>query len=103
MDLQALLTELAKRGVNEVHVEAGQTLNGALLEAELIDELLMYVAPTMIGSGRGVAALAPLRGLADAPRFRFQTVEFIGSDLRFTARFVSHPAHFGRQDSQSAR
>ena len=54
--LDALLADLVRREVNELHVEAGETLNGALLAAGLVDEWLMYLAPLMLGAGRGMAA-----------------------------------------------
>ena len=49
VDLSALLTQLAESGVNELHVEAGATLNAALIEADLVDELLVYLAPKILG------------------------------------------------------
>ena len=49
VDLAALMRELAARGINELHVEAGAKLTGALLDAGLVDELLLYLAPTLIG------------------------------------------------------
>jgi diaminohydroxyphosphoribosylaminopyrimidine deaminase/5-amino-6-(5-phosphoribosylamino)uracil reductase len=88
IDLQALLHELAQRGANEVHVEAGGTLNGALLRAGLVDELLLYQAPMLIGPGRPVADLAPLPSLAHSQRFTLHAVDRVGSDLRILARSV---------------
>ncbi len=85
VDLAALLTLLAQRGVNELHVEAGAGLNGALLEAGLIDEWIAYVAPMAVGdAARGLFATAPLTALADASRFRLADVRQLGSDLRLT-------------------
>ena len=68
VDLAAMVADLGRRGVNELHVEAGEKLNASLLAAGLVDELLVYVAPRLIGSGRGLAALAPIARLDDAPR-----------------------------------
>ena len=82
----ALLAELAARGINELHVEAGPTLNGALLQSGLVDELLLYLAPMVIGPGRPLAALPPLPALADARRFEFIETVAIGADLRLRAR-----------------
>jgi riboflavin synthase len=59
IDLAALLDELARREVNELHVEAGPTLNAALMQAGLIDEWLLYLAPKLMGPGRPMAALPP--------------------------------------------
>jgi diaminohydroxyphosphoribosylaminopyrimidine deaminase/5-amino-6-(5-phosphoribosylamino)uracil reductase len=85
VDLHALLKLLAQRGVNEVHVEAGAALNGALLAAGLVDEWVAYVAPMAVGSdARGLFAHAPLMSLADAARFRLTDVRQFGPDLRLT-------------------
>jgi diaminohydroxyphosphoribosylaminopyrimidine deaminase/5-amino-6-(5-phosphoribosylamino)uracil reductase len=86
VDLAAMLRDLAARGVNELHVEAGEKLNGSFLREGLVDELLLYLAPKLIGAGRGLAALGPLVRLADAPALRYASVERIGDDLRVLAR-----------------
>ncbi|GMV46741.1 MAG: riboflavin biosynthesis protein RibD [Pseudomonadota bacterium] len=86
VDLAALIGELAARGVNELHVEAGARLNGALLAADLVDELLVYVAPKLIGPGRAMAALPPLPALEAAGAWHFVDVQGIGEDLRIVAR-----------------
>ncbi len=86
VDLAALLADLARREINELHVEAGAKLNGALLESGLVDELLLYVAPRLLGSGRGVAEIPALANLAEAPALEFLSVERIGPDLRLLAR-----------------
>jgi diaminohydroxyphosphoribosylaminopyrimidine deaminase/5-amino-6-(5-phosphoribosylamino)uracil reductase len=85
-DLAALLDELAARGVNELHVEAGHQLNGSLLKAGLVDELLVYLAPRMLGPGRGMAAFGPLAQLADSLALEFIECTPIGPDLRIRAR-----------------
>ncbi|MCO5101297.1 MAG: bifunctional diaminohydroxyphosphoribosylaminopyrimidine deaminase/5-amino-6-(5-phosphoribosylamino)uracil reductase RibD [Burkholderiaceae bacterium] len=86
VDLPALLAELARRGINELHVEAGSKLNGSMLREDCVDELLLYVAPALLGEATPLAALpaaeAPDRGIA----LRFQTIERIGDDLRILAR-----------------
>jgi len=86
VDLKAVLQDLARRGVNELHVEAGHTLNGALLDAGLVDELLLYLAPTLLGPGRGMAARAPLADLAQGIPLEFESVQPVGPDLRIVAR-----------------
>lgn len=86
VDLKAMLEDLAKREVNEVHVEAGNTLNGALLREGVVDELLFYLAPKMLGPGRGMAALSPLDDLTGAIPLAFHSVTSIGPDLRVVAR-----------------
>ena len=85
-DLKALLELLAARGVNELHVEAGHRLHGSLLAAGLVDEMLVYLAPTLLGPGRGMATLAPLASLADAPALSFIDCVPIGQDVRLRAR-----------------
>jgi diaminohydroxyphosphoribosylaminopyrimidine deaminase/5-amino-6-(5-phosphoribosylamino)uracil reductase len=85
VDLLALLTLLAQRGVNELHIEAGASLNGALLAAGLVDEWVAYVAPLAVGdSAQGLFAQPPLTSLADAARFRLADVRQLGEDLRLT-------------------
>lgn len=86
VDLTALLSELARRGVNELHVEAGATLNGALIRADLVDEYLIYLAPKLLGAGRGMWHLPPLPALSDAPELHFHDVALLGPDLRILAR-----------------
>ncbi len=85
-DLPALLAELGAQGINELHVEAGPTLSGAFLDAGLVDELLIYQAPLLIGEGRPLAALAPLAGLDDAQRWRLVEATPVGADLRLRLR-----------------
>jgi diaminohydroxyphosphoribosylaminopyrimidine deaminase / 5-amino-6-(5-phosphoribosylamino)uracil reductase len=88
VDLVALLHALADRGVNEVHVEAGAKLNGALLQAGLIDELLLYVAPAVIGDpARGMFEFAtPLASLDKRVNVEWTSIDRIGDDLRIVAR-----------------
>lgn len=90
VDLSAMLRELASAGVNELHVEAGARLNGALLGAGLVDEVLLYVAPSVIGDpARGMFARSDaLARLADRAQLAFTSVERVGADLRIVARVV---------------
>jgi diaminohydroxyphosphoribosylaminopyrimidine deaminase / 5-amino-6-(5-phosphoribosylamino)uracil reductase len=85
-DLAALLVDLARREINELHVEAGEKLNGSLLREGLVDELLLYVAPRLLGPGRGIAAFGPLVTLAESLDFEFVDVERVGADLRLRLR-----------------
>ena len=91
VDLAALFRALAGRGINEVHVEAGAKLNGALLRAGLIDELLLYYAAALIGDpARGMfESGAPLASLDDRVRLEWTSVERIGDDLRIVARVLT--------------
>ena len=86
VDLQALLQLLAAREVNELHVEAGPQLNGALLEGGWVDELLLYLAPRLLGDGLPPALLATGEPLAEAPRWRWHGLCPVGDDLRLLAR-----------------
>jgi diaminohydroxyphosphoribosylaminopyrimidine deaminase / 5-amino-6-(5-phosphoribosylamino)uracil reductase len=85
-DLAAMLADLARRGINELHVEAGEKLNASLLRAGLVDELLLYVAPRLMGEGRAIAALGALGSLAESLAFEFIDVERVGADLRLRLR-----------------
>jgi diaminohydroxyphosphoribosylaminopyrimidine deaminase/5-amino-6-(5-phosphoribosylamino)uracil reductase len=89
--LGPMLRDLAERGVNELHVEAGHKLNGSLLRAGLVDELLLYVAPVLLGEGREIARLPALAGLADAQRWIFHEATRIGEDLRLRLRPAPPP------------
>jgi diaminohydroxyphosphoribosylaminopyrimidine deaminase/5-amino-6-(5-phosphoribosylamino)uracil reductase len=87
--LDLLLTMLAERGVNELHVEAGATLNGTLLAGGWVDECLLYVAPRLLGSGRPIAdwpAPPGAAALADGPSWRFIDSMPLGGDLRLRLR-----------------
>ncbi|MDE2453093.1 MAG: dihydrofolate reductase family protein, partial [Burkholderiales bacterium] len=86
VDLGALLRALAARGINELHVEAGHKLNASLLREGLVDELLVYLAPKLIGIGREMAAFGPLESLAEAIDFRYVDFALVGDDLRLRAR-----------------
>lgn len=94
VDLRALLADLAAREVNELHVEAGQRLHGALLREGLVDELLLYLAPKLIGDGMGLAADpmpgGPLTSLTGALPLAFRDVAPLGEDLRIVARVRGH-------------
>lgn len=86
VDLPALLAELAGRDINELHVEAGYRLNGSLLREDCVDELLVYLAPTLLGNATGMADLLPPDTLAAAPRLSLQAVDRVGDDVRLLAR-----------------
>lgn len=86
VDLAAMMKDLGSRGVNELHVEAGHKLNGSLVREGLVDEFLVYLAPTLLGAGRGMAAFGPLQALAQGVSLRFASTEAVGPDLRIVAR-----------------
>jgi diaminohydroxyphosphoribosylaminopyrimidine deaminase/5-amino-6-(5-phosphoribosylamino)uracil reductase len=86
VDLAAMLHDLARRAVNELHLEAGHTLNGSMLRENLVDELLVYLAPKLLGSGAGMLRFGPLAALADAVSLSFHKVHALGADLCVQAR-----------------
>ena len=90
VDLVAMLRELAHRRINELHVEAGAKLNGALLRAGLVDELVIYVAGTVIGDpARGMFEFGtPLASLDARVALAWMSVDRFGDDLRLVARIV---------------
>ncbi|WP_127772957.1 bifunctional diaminohydroxyphosphoribosylaminopyrimidine deaminase/5-amino-6-(5-phosphoribosylamino)uracil reductase RibD [Kerstersia gyiorum] len=90
VDLPAVMQWLAEDGVNEVHVEAGPGLNGALLRAGCIDELISYVAPVLLGDAQPMARLPALNSLAQARRFEFTDMVRLGADVRVRARVAEH-------------
>jgi diaminohydroxyphosphoribosylaminopyrimidine deaminase/5-amino-6-(5-phosphoribosylamino)uracil reductase len=87
VDLAALAAELGARGFNEVHVEAGHKLNGSLVRAGVVDELLAYMAPALLGSGLPMFGMDAPEDLEGRRRLRFTDVERLGDDLRLMARF----------------
>ena len=96
VDLAQLAHELGRRGWNEVHVEAGHKLNGSLLAAGLVDEIVTYFAPKLIGtSGQGMFDLPAPASLDAARVVAIRDVLRIGPDLRVTARVVNTVVHSG--------
>jgi diaminohydroxyphosphoribosylaminopyrimidine deaminase / 5-amino-6-(5-phosphoribosylamino)uracil reductase len=88
VDLAAMMKDLARREINELHVEAGSKLNGSLIQAGLIDEFLVYMAPKLLGPGQGMAAFGPLQQLSEAVELQFLSADRVGSDLRVVARGI---------------
>jgi diaminohydroxyphosphoribosylaminopyrimidine deaminase/5-amino-6-(5-phosphoribosylamino)uracil reductase len=86
VDLSAMLLDLGRREVNELHVEAGHKLNGSFVREGLVDECLLYLAPTLLGQGSGVAHFGPLATLSDGLALGFHAVDRVGEDLRIVAR-----------------
>lgn len=87
IDLNALLTELARREINELHVEAGATLNGVLLSAGLVDEVLAYYAPTLLGQqARGMFDMPTLTAMSQRVDLKIMSLDRVGPDIRLVAR-----------------
>jgi diaminohydroxyphosphoribosylaminopyrimidine deaminase/5-amino-6-(5-phosphoribosylamino)uracil reductase len=85
-----MLAELGRRELNEVHIEAGFKLNGSLLKAGVVDELVIYLAPCLLGdAARGLFDLPALGNLAQRRSLTIRDVRQVGDDLRIIARFAS--------------
>jgi len=90
--LKQLLSHLAERGINEVMVEAGQTLNGALLALNLVDEFVFYYAPTLLGAdARGMLAFPELQSMQDRIQLNITDVRQFGQDIRLRAKPINKP------------
>ncbi len=90
VDLAAMMRDLGQRDVNELHVEAGGVLNGALLAANLVDECVLYLAPKLLGQGLAAFQGLRLAQLADAPALDITTIDTLGTDIRVQARVHGH-------------
>jgi len=89
VELGDLMQELGRRGINEVHVEAGFRLNGSLLAEGWVDELVIYLAPSLIGdAARGMFHLPELEDLSGRRELKIHDLRMVGSDIRVIARFV---------------
>lgn len=86
VDLNAMVRDLGQREINELHIEAGEKLNGSLIREGLVDEFLVYLAPQMLGHGMGMASFGPLRQLSEAISLDFSSIERCGPDIRVLAR-----------------
>ncbi|ALM87125.1 diaminohydroxyphosphoribosylaminopyrimidine deaminase [Bordetella sp. N] len=88
VDLPAVMRWMGEQQVNEVHVEAGAGLSGALLAADCVDEVLAYIAPVLLGDAAGMVGLPMLAHLSEARRFEFVDVLRLGDDVRLRGRYV---------------
>lgn len=86
VDLGETLRELARREVNEVHVEAGAKLNASLLREGRVDELLLYLAPRLLGQGAGMAPFGPLEHIPEGIALDWQDTQAVGEDWRVRAK-----------------
>lgn len=91
VDLTALMAELAKNNINHIWVEAGAGLAGGLLQAGLVDELILYQAPKLMGSdSRGLVDLNGLIAMDQVPELSVTDVRMVGGDIRITSRIKAH-------------
>jgi diaminohydroxyphosphoribosylaminopyrimidine deaminase/5-amino-6-(5-phosphoribosylamino)uracil reductase len=86
VDLQAVMQWMGANQINEVHVEAGAALHGALLQTGLVDELLVYVSPKILGAGRPLFDLAAFDSLSQPAAFRFLSCQLLGDDMQLRLR-----------------
>ena len=88
VDLPALLRAMGEAGFNEVHVEAGAGLNAALMRGGLVDELLLYLAPSLLGGGLPALNLSPVAALDQRIRLAWRDITPVGDDLRLRLRVL---------------
>jgi diaminohydroxyphosphoribosylaminopyrimidine deaminase/5-amino-6-(5-phosphoribosylamino)uracil reductase len=87
VDLPKMLAELGRRGINELHVEAGSRLNASLVREGCVDELLLYLNPSFLGdAAQGILDLPALGSLEERVRLELVSVDRVGEDLRILAR-----------------
>jgi diaminohydroxyphosphoribosylaminopyrimidine deaminase/5-amino-6-(5-phosphoribosylamino)uracil reductase len=87
VDLPKMLEELAKRGINELHVEAGFRLNGSLVREGCVDEFLLYLNPSFLGDeAQGMLALPGFSSIEERKKTTITSLERIGDDIRILAR-----------------
>jgi diaminohydroxyphosphoribosylaminopyrimidine deaminase/5-amino-6-(5-phosphoribosylamino)uracil reductase len=91
LDLHALLLELAVREVVSVFVEGGPTLAGAFLREGLVDRVVAYIAPALLGSGRAALGAAGVETISLMHRLTFDEISPIGPDVRLIARPIAQP------------
>jgi len=90
IQLASLMSHLAKREINEVHTECGQILAGALLQAQLVDEMIIYMSPQLMGSqSRGAFELGELTRMSDSVHCSIEQMRKIGDDMRLTLSLKS--------------
>ncbi|MFV1993532.1 MAG: RibD family protein, partial [Acidiferrobacterales bacterium] len=90
IDLHALMLDLVAREINEIHIEAGATLCGALLYAGIVDELVLYLAPHLLGTdGRGMFKFPALEKMADRYTLKIRDVRAVGEDWRVIADVIN--------------
>jgi diaminohydroxyphosphoribosylaminopyrimidine deaminase / 5-amino-6-(5-phosphoribosylamino)uracil reductase len=91
VDLRAMLADLGQRHINELHLEAGHKLNGSFLREGLVNEVLLYLAPTLLGQGAGLSNLGPLQALDQGVALQWVSAHAVGADLCLRARHTPLP------------
>ena len=93
IDLQQVMAELADREINELMLEAGPRLSGSMLKQQLVDQVIIYMAPNLLGNdARGMFNIPGLESMADKHPLAFRDVRMIGGDLRLSLDIVAPPA-----------
>ena len=89
IDLPALLTLLAKRGLNDILIESGAQLSGAFIEQDLVNELILYQAPKLMGSdGKSLVAMPTIAKLSQAKALTISDIRMVGGDIRITSQLI---------------
>jgi diaminohydroxyphosphoribosylaminopyrimidine deaminase/5-amino-6-(5-phosphoribosylamino)uracil reductase len=87
VSLKQVFNDMAKKEFNEILIEAGSQLNGALLQEDLVDEIILYIAPYVLGnSAKGMFDLPIFSDLSDRFNFHFESIDRVGTDLRIILR-----------------
>jgi diaminohydroxyphosphoribosylaminopyrimidine deaminase/5-amino-6-(5-phosphoribosylamino)uracil reductase len=90
IDLTKLMSDLAKREIIEVHTECGQTLAGALIQQQLVDEIVIYMAPKLMGSqSLGAFDLGQVTQMSDSVKCNIEQLRMVGEDIRLTLSLQS--------------
>ncbi|MBQ9578147.1 MAG: dihydrofolate reductase family protein, partial [Ottowia sp.] len=97
VELPALLAALAQRECNELHLEAGARLNAAFLAAGLVDELLLYQAPLLLGAGAPIAALPAIDAIAQGTRVRWREIKEFDGDIRLRGFLAGHDGEYSAE------
>ena len=89
VDLKALLLFLAKQGINDILIESGEKLSGAFVEQDLVNELILYQAPKLMGGeGKSLMVMPALTSLSEAKALTIKDIRMVGSDIRITSQLT---------------
>ena len=91
INLKALLEYLAKRGLNDILVESGAQLSGAFIEQNLVNELILYQAPKLMGGeGKNLVEMPSISRLSQAKALTISDIRMVGGDIRITSQLTQH-------------